>query len=143
MVVSIPRSEFWSFGHELDRLYSWTISEFQFLGRNSGRSDGQHNRRLPLNLFVSIPRSEFWSFGRNRCHPFRRSWSGFNSSVGILVVRTRSLRRELYHQSSLVSIPRSEFWSFGRTGGWPGDIRFESFNSSVGILVVRTCEMLG
>ena len=37
---------------------------FQFLGRNSGRSD---RCRLDLttisNARVSIPRSEFWSFG--------------------------------------------------------------------------------
>jgi len=40
------------------------------------------------SLRVSIPRSEFWSFGREReivGIPMRER---FNSSVGILVVRT-------------------------------------------------------
>ena len=56
----------------------------------------------------------------------------FNSSVGILVVRTVA---ESAAARRSVSIPRSEFWSFGR-------VRMHcsprGFNSSVGILVVRT-----
>ena len=85
---------------------------FQFLGRNSGRSDLPQVARPPKGLGVSIPRSEFWSFGpRPRPqHPRRRV--SFNSSVGILVVRTLML-----------------------LCGLEGN---HGFNSSVGILVVRT-----
>jgi len=65
IIVSIPRSEFWSFGH----------GAFVAGGGDVG--------------IVSIPRSEFWSFGR----AFKAvRWSlvaSFNSSVGILVVRTQ------------------------------------------------------
>ena len=67
----------------------WTSRLFQFLGRNSGRSD----------TWVSDHET--------------REEAGFNSSVGILVVRTSA-------QPVLAS-------RYGR-----------SFNSSVGILVVRT-----
>jgi len=86
--VSIPRSEFWSFGHAL-----------------------LHGFR-PGALGVSIPRSEFWSFGRSPLAYNDVQAHGFNSSVGILVVRTRNR-----------GLPR---WYPCR------------FNSSVGILVVRT-----
>jgi len=37
--------------------------EFQFLGRNSGRSDLNLKNHTDIGLNVSIPRSEFWSFG--------------------------------------------------------------------------------
>jgi len=37
---------------------------------------------------VSIPRSEFWSFGPGQRSAPEPQESGFNSSVGILVVRT-------------------------------------------------------
>ena len=136
---------------------------FQFLGRNSGRSDLMQQFFDPYLLaIVSIPRSEFWSFGRLRVIVnLRYSWrfqflgrnSGrsdrgwrtdghcivgcFNSSVGILVVRTfyttaklpkpsggfqflgRNSGRSdvivnIQQQANIcVSIPRSEFWSFG------------------------------
>jgi len=87
-LVSIPRSEFWSFGH---------------------------HDHAPKNSVcnVSIPRSEFWSFGqwnKRRLHIAKR---GFNSSVGILVVRTAAAF-PLVADPRRVSIPRSEFWSFGR-----------------------------
>ena len=84
----------------------------------------------------------------------------FNSSVGILVVRTRGVVPGLPLEGVRVSIPRSEFWSFGllrstriirkfqflgRNSGrsdknsCTGPILVAgSFNSSVGILVVRT-----
>jgi len=90
MRVSIPRSEFWSFGRELRTVVQTTwLYRFQFLGRNSGRSDSISRIRP-----CTIP-------------------GGFNSSVGILVVRTSSAYND-NHASLLVSIPRSEFWSFGR-----------------------------
>jgi len=86
---------------------------------------------------VSIPRSEFWSFGPRSSAPALAPAARFNSSVGILVVRTR--RRHLVHRRSIsVSIPRSEFWSFGRAGFDGRGFGDASFNSSVGILVVRT-----
>ena len=61
---------------------------------------------------VSIPRSEFWSFGRRQRLGCGAFYASFNSSVGILVVRTPM------------------------TGLFPPWLR--RFNSSVGILVVRT-----
>jgi len=186
-IVSIPRSEFWSFGRLrviVNLRYSW---RFQFLGRNSGRSDfaawlsrsissdtfqflGRNSGRsdnleveVEHNYFaVSIPRSEFWSFRRDCEYPTASEYMRFNSSVGILVVRTGYSFPEAYAEL-LVSIPRSEFWSFGRDWQDDGlqssegfqflgrnsgrsDLRIasvllgwiKSFNSSVGILVVRT-----
>jgi len=135
--VSIPRSEFWSFGRQ-SRLASSSKSwAFQFLGRNSGRSDhlkhGAHlvgvEVSIPRSEFwsfgligvrqtnssrfvVSIPRSEFWSFGRLPVVRSGRAAVRFNSSVGILVVRTSSPSHDLTTVDH-VSIPRSEFWSFG------------------------------
>jgi len=190
-VVSIPRSEFWSFGLRgiacrswLPELFQflgrnsgrsdfalqadgWWLRRFQFLGRNSGRSDLSasvtYGRQIPKFQFlgrnsgrsdyllrelhgpaavVSIPRSEFWSFGpRGRGHicPPRPS---FNSSVGILVVRTYP---SLTQSDSIayVSIPRSEFWLFGPGSvAWADCSRVACFNSSVGILVVRTVSLL-
>jgi len=44
-------------------------AKFQFLGRNSGRSDYAPQRRLVGEPGVSIPRSEFWSFGRPEFRP--------------------------------------------------------------------------
>ena len=63
---------------------------FQFLGRNSGRSD----REVGAKPFTSLR---------------------FNSSVGILVVRTQAIEEGA--KIGEVSIPRSEFWSFGRPAG--------------------------
>jgi len=65
---------------------------FQFLGRNSGRSDFGPATRHEHLVNVSIPRSEFWSFGL-----------GVRRPAGLFY--------------NPVSIPRSEFWSFGRSGG--------------------------
>ena len=63
--VSIPRSEFWSFGRGSGIQYPSSESGFQFLGRNSGRSDKAWLRQRGFNVLVSIPRSEFWSFGHD------------------------------------------------------------------------------
>jgi len=67
---------------------------------------------MGAQLLVSIPRSEFWSFGLHDIYPPACRQIRFNSSVGILVVRTPSN-----------CVPRTSK---------------RSFNSSVGILVVRT-----
>jgi len=86
--VSIPRSEFWSFGRAQRHCIEARVMKFQFLGRNSGRSDGPGlafmlpdglrfqflgrnsgrsdltcSTSIPGATSVSIPRSEFWSFG--------------------------------------------------------------------------------
>ena len=89
-------------------------------------------------LYVSIPRSEFWSFGPAQKPQPLFNLIGFNSSVGILVVRTKP-HAAYGHGCVPVSIPRSEFWSFGRAIA-PSTAGNKSpcFNSSVGILVVRT-----
>ncbi len=110
---------------------------FQFLGRNSGRSDDPVSYRLDPYKLVSIPRSEFWSFGHTFPLPIIVLFASFNSSVGILVVRTgRTLHNG--RRFRRVSIPRSEFWSFGLGGATNIDCQYVGFNSSVGILVVRT-----
>ena len=92
--------------------FNASTSMFQFLGRNSSRSDPAAPHATRRHDEVSIPRSEFWAFGRLRLIGGARRKSSFNSSVGILVVRTQAEALD----------PRP----LGR------------FNSSVGILVVRT-----
>jgi len=111
--VSIPRSEFWSFGPDVGLYSHKSDNKFQFLGRNSGRSDAQSLSQLSTD------------------------YSRFNSSVGILVVRTKE------HHDSNSSTGRFQF--LGRNSGRSDCIiaqtsikRIGSFNSSVGILVVRT-----
>ena len=89
-------------------------SPFQFLGRNSGRSDTETHPASQSDQAVSIPRSEFWSFGqRVGIEEQAKEIIGFNSSVGILVVRTCPFPVGFLVGLLLVSIPRSEFWSFG------------------------------
>jgi len=164
---------------------------FQFLGRNSGRSDLKHKRGSWGSLRVSIPRSEFWSFGRrlfayvSTGHevsiPRSEFWSfGLNSEgASREMIRRVSIPRSEFWSFGLpgigngaldcgVSIPRSEFWSFGphraasaalpksyvsipRSEFWSfgphlqhvDPRRHICFNSSVGILVVRTCTPCG
>jgi len=135
--VSIPRSEFWSFGLYPQTPSSSPHSRFQFLGRNSGRSDAlittSKGGRSPKFQFLgrNSGRSDFWiSTGRAGTARFQflgrnsgrsdlsAAWEAskdtesFNSSVGILVVRTIK-RLSLDCDLTKVSIPRSEFWSFG------------------------------
>jgi len=111
--VSIPRSEFWSFGPGATGSWEYCAPPFQFLGRNSGRSDvnlvvavtdspqvfqflGRNSGRSDLE---HADRSTYWQsfqfLGRNSGRSDeqsgsqqRRSARRFNSSVGILVVRT-------------------------------------------------------
>jgi len=137
-IVSIPRSEFWSFGRGATISSCVSKRRFQFLGRNSGRSDpdelavarslrgfqflGRNSGRSDTlgNLFVVYSVIEFQFLGRNsgrsdmsgegQIAPLHKS---FNSSVGILVVRTRGIIQD-WRGNRRVSIPRSEFWSFGR-----------------------------
>ena len=85
--VSIPRSEFFRFGR---------------LGGS----------RRACELEVSIPRSEFFRFGQGSSPWKNRIWASFNSSIGILSVRTQKLNKE--------------------------ERKMEGFNSSIGILSVRT-----
>jgi len=115
--VSIPRSEFWSFGRRYPGDVPGAASEFQFLGRNSGRSDSCAPWRSARNLsrfqFLGRnsgrsdmhPRATVWgeyefqflgrNSGRSDSHNRPRARAApqsFNSSVGILVVRTQDLR---------------------------------------------------
>ena len=136
IVVSIPRSEFWSFGrdYQLNTITSSWL--FQFLGRNSGRSDLLDNGAFEGEQVVSIPRSEFWSFGRYDVDVVNVGPYCFNSSVGILVVRTTpSMCHGVvlfgFNSSVGILVVRTYTLSPKRS------IRV-SFNSSVGILVVRT-----
>ena len=88
-LVSIPRSEFWSFGRVWGMQKSTALNLFQFLGRNSGRSDARGSR-APAQ---SARRFQFLGRNSGRSDNIEeetwkaRSWC-FNSSVGILVVRT-------------------------------------------------------
>jgi len=137
--VSIPRSEFWSFGLTNRHRRPQAPVKFQFLGRNSGRSD------LFKNGISIISRESFNSsvgilvVRTMPCRPaVERLVRGFNSSVGILVVRTPV-------DSSLIGRLLIVFQFLGRNSG-RSDHTFDcamvlfqqSFNSSVGILVVRT-----
>ena len=116
---------------------------FQFLGRNSGRSDvGLTDPKL-ADIAVSIPRSEFWSFGLNRENRQSPTSVCFNSSVGILVVRTTSARhtsakrRAGFNSSVGILVVRTQSWRAA------AKLFLQRFNSSVGILVVRTGRLEG
>ena len=114
---------------------------FQFLGRNSGRSDADVKDDVVSEIAVSIPRSEFWSFGQRHIAERATAALCFNSSVGILVVRT-FVGDWGSTKGIAVSIPLSEFWSFGRVLEHGAASHARGFNSSVGILVVRTSRTL-
>ena len=111
--------------------------KFQFLGRNSGRSDGEgepeESESEPgFNSSVGI------LVVRTPCPgSVPASGTGFNSSVGILVVRTELTSRatswKLWCFNSSVGILVVRTWV-----GHRGIARPASFNSSVGIPVVRT-----
>ena len=91
-VVSIPRSEFWSFGRAARPIRRPTSAQFQFLGRNSGRSDTHKELKWPsITMFQFLGRNS----GRSDPSGIPRLDCGllrFNSSVGILVVRTPTRR---------------------------------------------------
>ena len=143
LYVSIPHSEFCSFGLWSAIASFGPLSGFQFPIRNSVRSDvgsGAHDWGRPIE--VSIPHSEFCSFGRPAAHPRCRCWLSFNSPFGILFVRTVARRSRrgargvsfnspfgilFVRTSSIgiiarslmrVSIPHSEFCSFGHVRGF-------------------------
>ena len=167
------------------------IYPFQFLDRNSFGSDVCDCNAEDVRESVSIPRSEFFRFGLLQRVPLplkrpgfqfldRNSFGsdqktarlqaterpGFNSSIGILSVRTLAVIEGLL-QDLRVSIPRSEFFRFGHGDAGPtvvsqvgfqfldrnsfgSDIGHRSlrsactsgFNSSIGILSVRTLQHL-
>jgi len=88
--------------------------KFQFLGRNSGRSDSwAAGRVVVVDSLVSIPRSEFWSFGR--CATLARAVAPPRVSIPRSEFWSfgRYFLFALRAVSPGVSIPRSEFWSFG------------------------------
>ena len=163
LIVSIPRSEFFRFGParyfnlpEPEAVVSIPRSEFFRFGH-------LHHQPMGIpNMAVSIPRSEFFRFGRLAHVGVELDLARFNSSIGILSVRT-SQTMSGRGSSARVSIPRSEFFRFGRAGdddGAPALVlvsiprseffrfghvprvvergRRVSFNSSIGILSVRT-----
>ena len=86
---------------------------FQFPARNSGCSDGLGECDHRAVLY------------------------GFNSPLGILVVRT-ARGSSACAARIWVSIPRSEFWLFGRQVAVSSHALNSGFNSPLGILVVRT-----
>jgi len=110
---------------------------FQFLGRNSGRSDQQTQ---PPALFV--PGSFNSSVGILVVRTRRQNNEGtsiirFNSSVGILVVRTRAKTAAALQSDRFQFLGRNSGRSDETARGLRAWMR-ASFNSSVGILVVRT-----
>ena len=110
------------------------VDMFQFLGRNSGRSDiiRKHTGCREFQfLGRNSGRSDYGNILNERLAIWEFQFLGRNSG--------RSDPRAAVSAHAEVSIPRSEFWSFGQyTGKHPRDQA--SFNSSVGILVVRTFE---
>jgi len=218
--VSIPHSEFCSFGHRVYRRPGLHFAMFQFPIRNSVRysvrsDEACVNGGLGLQP-VSIPHSEFCSFGqgiisdaarlcrvfqfpiRNSVRSDQKEQDGnadshisFNSPFGILFVRTQQclqrqaarrnrfqfpirnsvrsdadskaaqyyalavsiphsefcsfglarLREQIAHDA-LVSIPHSEFCSFGRRGDRRQRPSSRRFNSPFGILFVRTWDVM-
>jgi len=166
-VVSIPRSEFWSFGRHKVLACGRRWGKFQFLGRNSGRSDSPRSVRcrwceccFNSSVGILVVRTQnrhrargttgaFQFLGRNSGRSdftlvsfMEREYGSFNSSVGILVVRTQQAA-DFVRECLQVSIPRSEFWSFGQEEAQTQPEPKPGFNSSVGILVVRTFQALG
>ena len=112
--VSIPHSEFCSFGLVGNRSCANGLPTFQFPIRNSVRSD---NRRFPQ-----------WKGDR----------FGFNSPFGILFVRTNEggegQMSEIMFQFPIRNSVRSD--NCKRPQGLQ---RRQGFNSPFGILFVRTC----
>jgi len=149
--VSIPHSEFCSFGPTGVESTTGVGSTFQFPIRNSVRSDLMLLGLLLVILIVSIPHSEFCSFGLTGAVIFRLiAICSFNSPFGILFVRTQSPARDRLPRRACfnspfgilfvrtrdfkwpspgrpgVSIPHSEFCSFGLlTGQAKGRIEME------------------
>ena len=136
--VSIPRSEFWSFGRGTPNgvpsiSESFNSSVGILVVRTRGGSDSKNILSFCFNSSVGI----LVVRTRHEVAAIASIKVCFNSSVGILVVRTPASGDE-DSINERVSIPRSEFWSFGRDARRLPHRRSPGFNSSVGILVVRT-----
>jgi len=138
-IVSIPHSEFCSFGRmsaPKSRKPIVTVSiphsEFCSFGRDVryGQACNDSN--------VSIPHSEFCSFGHGE---FELPLTDFSDLFQFPIrnsVRSDALPLHAPQLASAVSIPHSEFCSFGPRRVAPGASRSGCFNSPFGILFVRT-----
>jgi len=165
--VSIPHSEFCSFGLHGGRLRPAGYARFQFPIRNSVRSDIRVTLDEIMRKLVSIPHSEFCSFGPPTPFlllslidafqfPIRNSVRSdlsrrlacsvrcpcFNSPFGILFVRTRQSPTPVHGSVIRFNSPFGILFvrTGGRCGCWlPSSA---SFNSPFGILFVRTPGLL-
>ena len=87
--VSIPRSEFFRFGH-LQHLPNHLTNPAVSIPRSEFFRFGPAIVKRPIaNANVSIPRSEFFRFGPLLRFSNRIRILSFNSSIGILSVRTQ------------------------------------------------------
>jgi len=161
-LVSIPHSEFCSFGRLASTAFGSASGRFQFPIRNSVRSDQgrrEDAERLrscfnsPFGILfvrtfvvlvrfspvigVSIPHSEFCSFGLPRALKKQNQQEQFQFPIRNSVRSDPGLS---YDEEMLdyVSIPHSEFCSFGPAVEWAFNTDTHSFNSPFGILFVRT-----
>ena len=160
--VSIPRSEFFRFGPARAEGMAPVVERVSIPRSEFFRFGLQGMLRRWLEEGVSIPRSEFFRFGPSIRSGLVLRLGCFNSSIGILSVRTARARR-VHVLFQAVSIPRSEFFRFGHSeqlarnsqklmfqfldrnsfgsdlvgAGTAGDDLL-CFNSSIGILSVRT-----
>jgi len=113
-VVSIPHSEFCSFGLHFAEGPRILIDAFQFPIRNSVRSDSSAGRRaIPHSLFQFPIRNSVRSDSAVRA-TVSATINSFNSPFGILFVRTSTDGR--IGSELAVSIPHSEFCSIGLEG---------------------------
>ena len=120
----------------------FTVGAFQFLDRNSFGSDLTFiTRTVPWLKFQFLDRNSFGSDEALRGLGIEEA-NGFNSSIGILSVRTRAVIG-VNPQKVGVSIPRSEFFRFGHNHIVRTAQQLRSFNSSIGILSVRTLRAQG
>ena len=111
--VSIPRSEFFRFGRP----------RFQVT--------------RVIATYVSIPRSEFFRFGLPQFRRQRAVSACFNSSIGILSVRTGAWLSLPGLARTFQFLDRNSFGS-DLNAAKVLEVNSESFNSSIGILSVRT-----
>ena len=136
--VSIPRSEFCLFGLR-EKLGPHTKKwKFQFPARNSVCSDKSSSVPEMRTSPVSIPRSEFCLFGQKQHVLERVHADSFNSPLGILFVRTLSLRVQPRLPSPPFQFPARNSVCSDSSGSAPHLVEYDGFNSPLGILFVRT-----
>ena len=137
--VSIPHSEFCSFGHFESIPVSRPKPQFQFPIRNSVRSDPQRQHNLAgRDGCFNSPFGILFVRTRIAMADNQTIAARFNSPFGILFVRTMESRAGGYRQCRLFQFPiRNSVRSDSRVE-LRHRARMDSFNSPFGILFVRT-----